>query len=203
MVMKAKWISLFLVLILAGFFPASCATLEENKGAAVGAGAGAATGALAGALLGKTTGAAVVGGLLGALAGGAIGHYAYDQKKTKEQTVKEYNYQPSQGSMLRIENVTVSPKDVSPGGEVQLSMTYAVLSPSKAGETEITEIREITHNEEVVGNPETRVSRPDGTYTSAIPLRLPAGAEKGEYRVKSTVESARASDQRETSFSVK
>jgi outer membrane lipoprotein SlyB len=127
--MKTKWISLFLIFTLAGF-TGSCATVEEHQGAAVGAGAGAATGAAAGALFGKSTGAAVVGGLLGALAGGAIGHYAYDQKRTGEQTAKEYNYQSSQGPVLRIESVYSTPQSISPGEEVQLSMTYAVLTPS-------------------------------------------------------------------------
>jgi hypothetical protein len=202
MIMNMKAISFLLVFILMGL-TAGCTTMEEHKGAAVGAGAGAATGTAAGAIFGKGTGAAVVGGLLGALAGGAIGHYAYDQKKTEEQTAKDYDYETSQGQVLRIEDILVTPQKVSPGGEVQLSMTYAVLTPESKSNTEITETREITHQGQVVGKPETRVSRPDGTFTSTVPLNLPAGAAKGEYKVRSTVKSANASDSRETSFTVK
>lgn len=200
--MKRKWISIILIMNLV-VWTAGCATLEEHKGAAVGAGVGGAAGAAAGAIFGKSTGAAVVGGLLGALAGGVIGHYAYDKKKTKEETADTYNYNPSQGAMLRIEEANISPQTVSPGEEVQLSMTYAVLTPSSGIETSITEIREITREGEIVGRPEARVSRVDGTYTSTIPLRLPPNAPEGEYRVTSTVKSPTASDVRVSYFTVK
>ena len=78
--MKMRGLSFFLAIVLA-VYTAGCASMQGHEGAAVGAGAGAATGAVAGALIGKGAGAVVVGSLLGALAGGAIGHYAYDQKK--------------------------------------------------------------------------------------------------------------------------
>ena len=199
---KKRGLSLLLAIILA-VYTAGCASMEGHEGAAVGAGAGAATGAVAGALIGKGAGAVVVGSLLGALAGGAVGHYAYDQKKSREQTAKDYNYGDSQGMVLRIESVSVSPTEVSPGGEVQLSMTYAVLTPGQASNTPITEIREITHLGQIVGKPQVQASRPNGTFTSTVPLRLPAGAARGEYIVKSVVESAGGGDVRENRFMVR
>jgi len=200
--MKMRGLSFFLAIVLA-VYTAGCASMQGHEGAAVGAGAGAATGAVAGALIGKGAGAVVVGSLLGALAGGAIGHYAYDQKKTREQTAKDYNYGDSQGMVLRIENVSVSPTDISPGGEVQLSMTYAVLTSGQERNTRITEIREITHQGQIVGKPQVQVSRANGTFTSTVPLRMPAGAARGEYIVRSVVESAGASDVRENRFMVR
>ena len=199
---KKRGLSLLLAIILA-VYTAGCASMEGHEGAAVGAGAGAATGAVAGALIGKGAGAVVVGSLLGALAGGAVGHYAYDQKKSREQTAKDYNYGDSQGMVLRIESVSVSPTEVSPGGEVQLSMTYAVLTPGQASNTPITEIREITHLGQIVGKPQVQVSHPNGTFTSTVPLRLPAEAARGEYIVKSVVESVGTSDVRENRFMVR
>jgi outer membrane lipoprotein SlyB len=178
MKMKTRGLSLLLAITLA-VFTAGCASMQGHEGAAVGAGAGAATGAVAGALIGKGAGAVVVGSLLGALAGGAVGHYAYDQKKSREETAKEYNYGDSQGMVLRIESVSISPGEVSPGGEVQLSMTYAVLTPGQARNTSITEIREITHLGQIVGKPQVQVTRPNGTFTSTVPLRLPADAARG------------------------
>jgi len=93
--MYGKIISIAVILtFLTGIF--GCASLpEEHKGAATGAGIGAVTGAVAGTLLGAKgakTEMAILGGLAGALAGGAIGHYAYDQKRTKDETAKKYNY---------------------------------------------------------------------------------------------------------------
>ncbi|MCF8130398.1 MAG: hypothetical protein K9N10_17955 [Deltaproteobacteria bacterium] len=200
--MKMKGPVLYLILALA-VSTAGCTAMKGHEGAAVGAGAGATTGAVAGALIGKGAGAVVVGSLLGALAGGAIGHYAYDQKKTGAQTAEDYNYGSNQGLVVRIEDASVSPINVHPGGEVTLAMTYAVLNPVSGRNTSITEIREITHRGRIVGKPEAQVSRPDGTFTSMVPLRLPPEAEKGEYRVISTVVSANASDVRETRFTVR
>jgi uncharacterized protein YcfJ len=181
----------------------SCATIpEEHKGAATGAGIGAATGAVAGAILGKDTQSAVLGALAGALVGGAIGHYAYDQKKSREETQQTYNYKSDYGTVLTLEEVSSVPKSVYPGQTVELKMTYAILNPTPDVQTSITETRMITHNGNMVGNPEVRVTRTDGTYTSSIPLHLPADAEKGTYVVKSEIKSDNAKDSREFTFSV-
>ena len=90
--MFRKMVSVIVVLtFFAGLV--GCTTFgEEHKGATTGAGIGAATGAVAGALLGSKgakTEMAILGGLAGALAGGLIGHYAYDQKRTKEETAQK------------------------------------------------------------------------------------------------------------------
>lgn len=200
--MNTKIISVVLTFTLLLLFVGCQTVMEEHKGAAVGAGAGAATGAVAGALIGKGAGAVILGGLIGGLVGGMVGTYAYDMPRTRVQTAKTYNYQPSQGTVLTIENASVSPQIAYPGSVVNLNMTYAVLNPSPNAETNITEIREITHNNELVGNPEVRVVRPDGTYNSTIPLRLPPNAQKGDYKVRTIVQSSSAKDTREIHFTV-
>jgi len=200
--MKARIISPILCFTLILWLMGCQTIMEEHRGAAVGAGAGAATGAVVGALFGKGTGAVILGGLIGGLAGGLVGSYAYDMPRTREQTAKTYNYQPSQGTILTIENASTSPKIVHPGDVVNLNMTYAVLNPSPNAETNITEIREITHNNELVGNPEVRVVRTDGTYNSTVPLNLPPNAAKGNYKVRTIVQSSSAKDTREIYFTV-
>lgn len=193
-----------IVMFLTGIF--GCASIpEEHKGAATGAGVGAATGALAGALLGSSgskTEMAIVGGLLGALAGGAIGHYAYDQKRTKDETAKKYDYKPSEGTMIRIEDVSISPSVAKPGDKVEMKMTYAVLGVATGKELEITETREIRYQGEMYGKPQISVSRSDGTYSSSIPLTLPTDAKKGKYSVIMTVQGPTVSDSKETSFQI-
>jgi hypothetical protein len=203
--MYRKIVSVAVILMfLTGIF--GCASIpEEHKGAATGAGIGAATGAIAGALLGSKgakTEMALVGGLLGALAGGAIGHYAYDQKRTKEETAQKYNYKPSEGTLIRIEDVSVSPSVAKPGDKVEMKMTYAVLGVAAGKELEISEIREIRYQGELYGKPEIKVSRSDGTYSSGIPLTMPKDAQKGKYSVIMTVQGPALSDSRETSFQI-
>jgi len=182
----------------------SCATIpEEQKGAATGAGVGAATGAVLGAVIGRDVSGAVIGGLLGALVGGVIGHYYSDQKKTRNETASQYGYRSTQGNMLRLEEASVVPQTVSPGGTVEMKMTYAVLTPAETTEVRVIEKREIRHNGELVGNPEVTVTHKGGTYTSSIPLTLPADAKKGLYVVTNTVQSGTLSEQLQSAFTVR
>lgn len=200
--MMSKIVSIVLCVALVSFSAGCSTVMDEHRGAAVGAGAGGAVGGIAGAVIGHGTGAVVAGALIGALLGGVVGHFAYDQQKTREQTAQTYKYQPSQGSVLTIENAYASPPTVRPGDVVDLKMTYAVLHPSPNTKTSITEIREISYRGELVGRPEVKVEQSDGTYTSTVPLRLPSNAGRGTYRLKSMVESPNAKDTRETTFTV-
>jgi hypothetical protein len=204
--MYRKIISIIAILtFLTGVF--GCASLpEEHKGAATGAGIGAATGAVAGALLGSEgakTEMAILGGLAGALAGGLIGHYAYDQKRTKDETAQKYNYNSSQGNLLRIEDVSVVPATARPGDTIEMRMTYALLGVGSGNEAGITEIREIRYEGEIYGKPQINVSRADGTYSTSIPITLPYDAKKGKYNVITTVQSSYASDSKEVSFQIR
>jgi hypothetical protein len=128
------------------------------------------------------------------LAGGLIGNYAYDVPRNREQTVREYNYKASQGTILRIENASALPHIVRSGEVVDLRMTYAVLTPVSNEEVNLTEVREITHDGQIVGNPEIRTQRPDGTYSTMVLLHLPQNARRGEYKVRYIIESRNASD---------
>jgi len=188
---------LFLMSLLSG-----CETMNENRGATTGAGVGAATGAVAGAVLGKDTQSIVLGALAGALVGGTIGHYAYDQKKSREETQQTYNYKPDYGTVLTLEEVSSVPRNVYPGQTVELKMTYAILNPYPNVQTNITESRVITHNGIIVGRPEVQVSRADGTYTSSIPLYLPTNARRGTYVVTSEIQGDNVKDSREFTFTV-
>jgi len=203
--MNKKAISLMSIIMFTGMIM-GCETTKEHKGAATGATVGAATGTAAGAVLGKKGSkveTAIIGGLVGALVGGAIGHYAYDKKKTQQETAQKYDYTSAEGTMVRIEDVSVLPGSVKAGDKVELGATYALLSPSADADIKVTEIREIRYGEELVGKPEVTVTHKGGTYSSAIPLFLPKDAKTGTYKVLTTIQAPNASDSRETSFAVK
>jgi len=181
----------------------SCASIpEEHKGAATGAGVGAAAGGLAGVLLGGSARATVIGALAGALVGGAVGHYYVDQKRDREETAKQYGYEPSAGIVVRVEEALAVPASVKPGGNVELRLTYAVLTPKADDSVAVNETREIRHNGVLVGKPEVNITRSGGTYSSSVPLLLPEGADKGTYVVLSTVRAENVSDSREFTFEV-
>ncbi len=180
---------------------ASCATMEEHPGAAVGAGAGAGTGVIIGGIAGGTRGA-IIGGLLGALAGGAVGHYAYDQRKSQQATNQAYGYTGDKPASARIESVQAIPVSISPGQQVELKCTYAVLTQSSQP-VSVKEVREIYFGDNLWGNPEIQVDRQGGTYESNVPLVLPKDARKGTYKVRFMVQTGSSKDMREASFRVK
>ena len=200
--MKKKIISVLLIVAfvaaISGCGGSAGKTVSDNKGAAVGA----TLGATAGILLGGSTSGRIAGGLIGALVGGAIGHYAYDKKRSADETAKTYNYKSSQGSVVSIENASSTPSRVRSGDTVEIAITYAVLNPSPSVETQVTEIREITHQGKLVGRPESTVTRSAGTYTSTVPLTLPSNSTPGTYEVKTIIQTPQAKDMRITQFSV-
>ncbi len=201
--MRRTPVAIVALLVSFLFLLTSCAEMPaDRRGATSGAAIGAATGAMAGAIIGGETRSAVMGGLVGALVGGAIGHYGYDQKKGREQTWRDYNYRPDYGTVVTVEEASAWPASVRPGESVELSMRYAILTPPHVGEIEVTETREITLNGSLVGSPEVRVRRADGTYTSTIPLYLPRSAARGTYEVTSTVESDYTRDTKRFTFRV-
>jgi hypothetical protein len=173
-------------------------TARERPGATVGAGVGAT----AGAVLGGDTKGSIVGGLIGALVGGAVGHYAYDRRQDRQETAQRYDYTPESGTQLNIEDSAAQPARVSPGDAVEIEMTYALLNPSEQAQTRVTEIREITHDGQLVGRLESEVDQVDGTYTSTVPIQLPEQAEAGTYEVKTIVRTAEGSAEDTTSFTV-
>jgi len=140
---------------------------------------------------------------VGALVGGAIGHYAYDKKKTQQETAQKYDYKSAEGTMVRIEDVSALPGSVKPGDKVELAVTYALLSPSPDADIKITEMRQIRYGEELVGRPEVTVTHKGGTYSSRVPLFLPKDSKTGTYRVLTTIQAPNAQDSRETTLVVK
>jgi len=193
-----------MIVFMVGYL--GCATIEEHKGAATGAAVGAAAGTVVGAVAGAKghkTETAIIGGLVGGLIGGVVGHYAYDVKRNREETVQRYSYQATSGTMVRIEEIAAIPNSLKPGDKVDLKVTYAVLTPDPNMEVNITEIREIKFQGELVGRPEVNVMRKGSTYTSSIPLFLPNDAKKGSYQVIITVQTQNSKDSRETNFYVR
>lgn len=177
--------------------------MQENPKTAIGAGAGAAGGALLGGLIGRNTTGVVVGGLLGALAGGAIGQYMDRQDKTAAQARVDTGYAPSQGIVVRVERVTTDPVTTVPGGTINLGATYTVLTPNATQAVLVRETREVRHNGVLVANPTTEFSRGNGTFTSAMPITLPAKAGRGTYEVTTTATVGDRSSRGLTTFTVR
>ena len=193
---------------------AGCATngtYDPARSAGAGALGGAATGAAIGSIVGAGTGSAATGAWVGAAAGGvagAVGGYLYaqhrnSQTRSSQAAAQTYNYTPGQGNVVSIDRVDVNPSTVRPGQQVQLGMTYTILTPNNQPAA-VTLVREVRFGGSPVGQPyQTTVNNANGTYTDQVAYSLPGNATRGTYTVTSRINSSYGSAQREGSFTVR
>jgi len=208
-IMIRKSVAMVMLIGFATFTLVSCASnrYQENKGAVIGGSSGAVAGGAVGGVIGAQSGhtgtGIVIGSILGALTGTAIGHYAYDQKRTEAEAQQQYAYDHNQSktTLVRIEDAFASSSTVMRGGTIDLSTTYTVLGPQGAT-MEVTETMEIRYKGELTGKPQVTVQRRGGTYTSRVPLTLATEAQKGTYTVYASIQSGSSSDSKEFTFTV-
>lgn len=181
-----------------------------SPGESAGAGAlgGAATGAALGAIIGAATGSPATGAWVGAAAGsvvGAVGGYLYAEHRNSEirssqAAAQSYNYNPSMGNVVAIDSVDANPAYVRAGQQVNLGLTYHILTPSNVPVT-VTLVREVRYGGSLVGQPyQTTVTNANGTFNDNVAYALPSNAARGTYTVTSRVMSGYGSDQRDTYF---
>src|SRR5512143_467807 len=131
--MKRGIISLLLgmVLVVGGL---GCATEQQTQYTATGAGVGAVGGGVLGGVIGSLSGhtgeGIVIGAILGGLTGAAIGNAEYHQERSEQAAAQQYayNYNQSRHDLVRIEHVSVVPRVARPGDEVNVSVTYTILT---------------------------------------------------------------------------
>lgn len=193
---------------------AGCATngyYDPARSTGAGALGGAATGAAVGSIIGAATGSPATGAWVGAAAGGvlgAVGGYLYaehrnSQARSSQAAAQAYNYTPTQGNVVSIDRVDVNPSGVMAGQQVQLGMTYTILTPDNRP-VAVTLVREVRLGGTMVGQPyQTTVNNANGTYTDQVAYALPGNATRGTYTVTSRINSNYGSAQRDGSFTVR
>src|SRR5574337_72232 len=142
-----KGIALLLCVFLVAGGTVGCATIEEQVKAhpetALGAGIGTAAGMLTGGLIFGNAAGTLVGGLLGGLTGGVIGNVVEARAQDRAATSQQYRYNPTQGTVLRIEAVEVHPTQIHPGDTINLNMRFALLIPNAQQTVLVSERRQI------------------------------------------------------------
>ena len=126
-----------------------CETTGES------AGLGAIIGAAAGAIIGNQSGSQGEGAVIGAVLGGLVGLVADDVKKSNarkkmsaQQTIIEYDYQPTQGESLVFESSTIGPGVIQRGTFTTAAMQYALLGSGPG--IQVTETRVIIRNGDII-----------------------------------------------------
>lgn len=220
--MRAKMFSVVVVSAIMAFLFGCAGMTSQEQRTAKGAAIGAGTGALIGGLAGDSKGA-VVGGLSGGLIGGALGHYTYKQEPQPVpqtapppgpqsslqadpqiapaadiQTVAQAVAEPR----LELDQVSALPSSVRPGNKVDLQAKYTISDLPPNAKVNVTETREILRNGQVVGTAQATAAHGNGTYTTNVPLMLPATAQPGEYEIRITVNTPGEKESKSSSFTV-
>jgi hypothetical protein len=141
-------IASLLVIVLVAYGCAGLGqSMAENPGwsTTICAGGGALVGAAAGGVIDKDNPlrGALIGALSGAALGGAtcfaIAKFSSTQVKDYQQTRDETRYQPSQGTVVRVNSFTVEPTAVSPGQKLTFSGEYYVMTPEREADLPVIE----------------------------------------------------------------
>jgi hypothetical protein len=201
----------FIVILLCAAllaFPYGCATMDNTqKGTLIGAGAGAGLGSLIGGLTGHDAKSALIGGAIGlgvgAIAGAIIGNYMDRQVKNSSQTAQAYNYQPREGTVVQVEDVSVEPQIITPGEPSHLVMTYALLNPDSKKSIPVSERRRIASGQRMLREIGPKVTdRTPGTYNSQQEVTFPKDLPEGKYAMTGVVEAGGKTNSKETLFQV-
>lgn len=196
-----------------------CATLKNYspRSAALACGAGgAALGAAAGAALARSD--PLVGALVGAVAGGLLGAgscyfiTAYQNREVRDYqaTKRMSDYDPSQGEVVKLTDLSVRPSSVSPGSKMSVNSTYYIMSPEAGQDLPVTETWSVSREEIVngvpqlqsIGNFSSQKTIKPGTRESSGEIPLQNDAQEGAYVVNLQVTRGPHRDKRSAEFTV-
>jgi surface antigen len=179
-----------------------CETTGES------AGLGAIIGAAAGAIIGNQSGSQGEGAVIGAVLGGLVGLVADDVKKSNarkkmsaQQTIIEYDYQPTQGESLVFESSTIGPGVIQRGTFTTAAMQYALLGSGPG--TQVTETRVIIRNGDIISKISSqKFTRNDGTWVSTQQFRIPTNWDPGQYSIEQIAQTNQSIVSGKTNFIV-
>jgi len=128
--------------------------------------------------------------------------YQTETHQAREQVVARYNYCPTGGCVIRLEDVQISPSRASKGDTMTLTTKYTILTPENVP-IPITISRNLLYQGKSLGQVKAINARNNnGTYTQKIDFALPADAVPGIYTLVTRVSTGYGQDEKQLEFSV-
>jgi len=162
-----------------------------------GALAGAITGAILGGLLARARGqnvarGAAAGAVIGGVAGYLIGGHKDKIYYSRDEAVRMAHYQPSDGYVIRIEDVRFDPQTIQPGKSATLHIRYLVIGPDPHETIQINCYRGIKYQGSYMTGEQATLKVPNGggVVESTADFTLPAEAPAGTYAAEALLEDA-------------
>jgi len=183
---------------------------DATRSAGAGTLGGAALGAALGSIIGAGTGSPGTGAWVGAASGalvGGVGSYLYAKHKESQVrdatlAAREYSYTPARGSIITIEKVDTNPTKVKPGGQVDIIMSYTLLTPENQP-SQVTVAREVQFGGSRFSPPsQNQTTKSNGTYVDQVAYQVPKEAKPGTYTVVNKVITDQGFDEKTTYFVV-
>lgn len=176
-----------------------------------------AVGAIGGAILGMLISSKqdrTQGALIGAAAGGALAYSIawgkclryYSDVNTfpvadARQTAAAIGYVASRGNLVKIQNFSVNPSQVTPGGSFNQQGSYYVMAPDGQRDVKVVETRTVHFYDpqekawKELGSEETPITAALGTRRTEGNIGMPREVAEGRYRVTLKVAALGVSDQ--------
>lgn len=167
---------------------------RAKKKGIMGALIGAVAGAGAAALTGRNPLAgAAVGAVAGGLAGFLIGRRQDKIFGSRDEAVRKLDYDPSQGYVMQVDEVSFQPANPSPGDDVVMTVRYLVVGPDPKEELTVESTTGVKYDGDYVmgdGPGKFKIKHGGGIVESKITLTLPKDAPSGSYALVAVLEDA-------------
>jgi hypothetical protein len=128
--------------------------------------------------------------------------YRQERRASREEASARYNYCPTDGCVIRLESVQVSPSPARPGENLTFNTSYTLLTADKTA-IPLSISREVFFKGQSLGKLQSIDLRNyNGTWTQQVGYRLPAQAARGDYTLVTRISTAYGMDQKSTDFTV-
>ena len=128
--------------------------------------------------------------------------YQEEKKMTREQAVAKYNYCPTGGCVIRLEEVQVRPSSARPGETLSLITTYTLLTASDTA-IPVSITREVFYQGKSLGQTKVLSTRNlNGTWTQKVDFPVAKDATPGIYTVVTRINTGYGRDEKTVQFSV-
>ncbi len=164
---------------------------RSRKSAMKGALLGALGGALFAAAKGKNVIAgAAAGAVVGGVAGYLIGRHNDKVYYSRDQAIQMAGYKPSDGYVMKIQEVRFDPGTIKPGEKATLHIRYLVIGPDPHETIKINCYRGIKYQDSFLTGEQATLTVPKGggVVESTAEFTVPANAPVGTYSAEAMME---------------
>jgi hypothetical protein len=128
--------------------------------------------------------------------------YQEEKKRTREEAVAKYNYCPTGGCVIRLEEVHVRPSSARPGDTMTLTTTYTLLTATDTP-IPVSITREMFYQGKSLGQTKALSTRNlNGTWTQKVEFPLASDSTPGIYTLVTRINTGYGRDEKSVQFAV-